>query len=231
MYPLGKWGFAPSVPLLTATAMSNAALPTELVGFIIDLVCDISESSLRSCCLVSKSWIFPVRCHLFCNVMFGDPEMLQWWTDAFPDPSSSPAHYVRSLTVWCPKAVEGMGPGWISAFRNVTRFTLYIRETNPNVLNFFRGFSSSVLTLNIDADASSTSHVIHLACSFPCLQNLIATVDKLRERPNTLKRLPPSTCRLGGAHTPREAGGVRDKNAKNLLNLIIQWGDWSGARQ
>ena len=123
--------------------------------------------------------------------MFDSPEKLRLWTDAFPDPSSSPAYHVRNLTVKYPQAIDGTGKAFISTFFNVVNFMLYVRDTRTGVANPFHGFSTSLKTLCMDADILSTSRIVNLACSFPNLESLSVLtsqqegVDEFAEQPTS----------------------------------------------
>ena len=54
--------------------------------------------SLRSCALVSRSWVQSCRRHLFRTVVF-NCWAVNRWLKAFPVPGESPANHVRELTV------------------------------------------------------------------------------------------------------------------------------------
>ena len=77
-------------------------VPQEIIDEILDhLAADISDfnstvRSLRSCALVSKSWIPLSRRLLFHTIIFA-PEDTARWLKMFPVPEESPAHHVRDL--------------------------------------------------------------------------------------------------------------------------------------
>src|ERR1700753_2421214 len=104
--------------------MPNPHLPAELLDDIVDLIHD-ARNALKSCCLVSKSWIPRTRKHLFANVAFHSCEELQSWKNRFPDPSTSPACYARSLFInfraQVITAVDVEQSGWITTFSRVVR--------------------------------------------------------------------------------------------------------------
>jgi hypothetical protein len=72
--------------------MSDPHLPAEMLDHIVDHLQD-TEYALRSCCLVSKSWIPRARKHLFFDIVFHTAKRLELWKETFPDPSTSPACY------------------------------------------------------------------------------------------------------------------------------------------
>jgi len=57
---------------------------------------DSLQRSLRSCSLVSKSWVPPCRRYLFHTIIF-TPRKVARWLKTFPVPEKSPAHYVKDL--------------------------------------------------------------------------------------------------------------------------------------
>jgi len=87
----------------TRTAITPP-IPQEIIDEILGhLATDPAYSavpSLRSCSLVSKSWISPCRRHLFYTATFYASNDLDGWLKAFPVPEGSPAHHVRDLCVW-----------------------------------------------------------------------------------------------------------------------------------
>ena len=94
----GRSKVASPLSHLAEAVMSNLGLPTELLDKIFDLLHDDTDT-LKRCCLVSKSWIPPTRKRLFAEVEFFSPKIRQAWKNTFPDPSTSPACYTKSLQV------------------------------------------------------------------------------------------------------------------------------------
>jgi hypothetical protein len=75
------------------------SLPPEILDFIVDHLRD-EPTTLKACCVVSKSWIHRTRKHLFASVEFRAPKShIELWKKTFPDPSNSPAHHTRSLSI------------------------------------------------------------------------------------------------------------------------------------
>ena len=78
------------------------------------------QTTLKACCLVSKSWILWTRKHLFARVEFDTEEShIELWKETFPDPPSSPAYYTRTLSISGPlviTAADGDEGGWILTF-------------------------------------------------------------------------------------------------------------------
>ena len=133
------WYFTTQTDLVFAEiTMSN--IPCELLDHITDLLRD-NPTSLRNCCLVSKSWVPRARKYLFAEVDFqttGSPR-LQMWKKAFPGPSTSPAHYTKDLAIGCPKLITDASaePGTVIE-RSLNEYgSLTDSTTGPRNLCFF----------------------------------------------------------------------------------------------
>jgi len=77
-------------------------LPQELIDEILNHLAPSHNSdfrSLRSCALVSKSWVRACRRLLFHTVVFTRVGM-ERWLERFPVPEESPAHLIKHLYVW-----------------------------------------------------------------------------------------------------------------------------------
>jgi len=96
--------------------MTNLRLPTETLDHVVDFLRD-TECALRNCCLVSKSWIPRSRKHIFASITFLNQKELGSWKTAFPDPSTSPANYTKTLFVDCLRVA--VADGWIRCFSRV----------------------------------------------------------------------------------------------------------------
>ena len=73
--------------------------PPEILDLIVDNLHD-EPTTLEACCLACESWIPRTRYHLFAGVEFNSQApSVQSWIRAFPDPSNSPTHYTRKLSI------------------------------------------------------------------------------------------------------------------------------------
>jgi hypothetical protein len=156
--------------------MSNSRLAFELLDHTVDLLHD-SRDTLKSCCLVSKSWIPRARKHLFASINLSTAEDLQAWKAMFPDPSTSPACYTKSLFVKCPLTVtasDAQEGGWIRTFSRVVHFEIDIRRRTGDYECFypFHGFSPAIKSLLVKVFAFPPSRVFNFICSFPLLEDL-----------------------------------------------------------
>jgi len=182
-------------------------LPPEIVDLVIDQLCD-EPTTLRTCCLVSKSWVPRTRKHLFAHVKFdAASHPLKSWVKVFPDPSKSPAHYTRSLSI--PRLL-GIPTGirlrrWIRAFRNVVHFDFdfdYCPGYNP-IIAPFRGFSPTVRSLRV---TSNSFKVFDFICSFPFLEDL--TLINIFSEGYGRGRTPSKSPKLTGSLALSASGGI-----------------------
>jgi len=158
--------------LLTETAMSSPHLPAELLDHVVDVLHG-TRNALRNCCLVSKSWVPRTRKHLFASGRFITAKELQSWKKAFPDPSTSPAHYTRTLLIGCADVELG---SWIGGFSQVVRLELvsqsmYINESEISLVPL-HGFSPVLKSLRVAFAVLPSSRIFDLLLSFPHLDDL-----------------------------------------------------------
>jgi len=154
---------------LVETTMS-CPLPQEILDLIVDHLHD-EQATLKTCCVVSKSWVPHVRKHLFARVEFHSSEShVKLWKETFPDPSNSPAHHTRSLSIHGTPvitAADAGADGWIRAFHNVVHLKLSYMDL-ASVIPFY-GFTPTLRSLSL-------THVpldaFNLICSFPLLEDL-----------------------------------------------------------
>jgi hypothetical protein len=160
--------------------MSNPHLPAEMLNHIVDHLHD-TRDALRNCCLVSKSWIPRTRKHLFANIVFPGVKTLQSWERTFPNPSTSPARYARTLLVGSSHVVvtaDADADGWIRGFSRVEHLVLDSHSlfANSSSLVPFRGFSPSLKSLHITVAIYPSPRVFDLILSFPLLEDLALSV-------------------------------------------------------
>ena len=156
--------------------MSNPRLPAEMLDHIVDQLQDTTDA-LRNCCLVSKSWIPRTRKHLFADIELPTAESLQSWKKTFPDLSTSPAHYAKTLFVGFPEIVMSAEAGaWIRGFSRVVH--LKMASNGPFVYSAtasfvpFHGFSPIMKSLSVMLSALPFPQIFTLILSFPLLEDL-----------------------------------------------------------
>jgi len=144
----------------------SCPLPPEILDLVVDHLHD-KPTMLKTCCVISKSWIQRTRRHLFAGVEFDNSESeIELWKKAFPDPSNSPAHHTRSLLVHGALAADADVGNWISAFHNVEHLLLSYMDRNS--LFPFYGLSSAIRSLRLIIVPLD----VDLICSFPLLEDL-----------------------------------------------------------
>ena len=164
--------------------MSDPPLPADILDHVADHLHDKPET-LKQCCLVSKSWIPRTRKHLFADIKLDATRDLWSWKKTFPDPSTSPARYAKTLSVGCPDAVRPVDAeegGWITGFSRVEHLALgsyvhdcgYYQPAAPFVP--FHGFSPVMKSLRMEINGLPPSQIINLICSFPFLEDLDVTI-------------------------------------------------------
>jgi hypothetical protein len=160
--------------------MSDPHLPAEVLDHVVDHLHD-SPETLKQCCLVSKSWIPRTRTHLFADISFLTAKSLRLWKETFPDPSSSPAHYVKTLYTHCSQVLatanaEAEADCWIRGFSRVVRLVVGDQFVDPAYFVLFHGFSSALKSLRVTVSAPSSLRIFDLILSFPLLEDLAVTV-------------------------------------------------------
>jgi hypothetical protein len=165
--------------------MLNLHLPAEILDHIVDHLHD-AEDELMSRCLVSKSWIPRTRKHLFADIEFPTAKRLQSWKKTFPDLSTSPAHYAKTLFIdrlQVVTAAEAETSGWIRGFSRVEHLEVNLDFRQSAVpLVPFHGFSPAIKSLRVVICTLPFSQLFNLIFSFPLLEDLIVIL--LEPSPN-----------------------------------------------
>jgi hypothetical protein len=188
-----------------------SSLPSEildLLGLIVDHLHD-EPTTLKVCCVVSKSWIHRTRTLLFATVDFwANKSSIERWKKTFPDPSHSPAHHTRTLFISDPPhvvAADADEGGWIRAFRNVVHLYLgFFDSEDPRVsLVPFHGLSPTLRSLYL---VNTSMEVLDLICSFPLLEDL--ELASLRHGSDTWNT-PSTSPKLTGSLSLTPLKGIR----------------------
>ena len=193
----------------------SPSLPPEILDLIVDHLHD-ETTTLKACCVVSKSWIQRTRTHLFATVEFRPPApRVELWKKAFPDPSNSPAHHTRSLTIRgipTVTAADADAGGWIRTFCNLVHLHLESLSFEGVSLVPFHGLSPTLRSLHL---ISTSPEVLDLICSFPLLEDLAMIPFS---RGSDVWDTPPASPRLTGSLSLSMFGGIRPV-ARRLLSL------------
>ena len=154
------------------------SLPPEMLDVVVDHLYD-QPTTLRACCLVSKSWVPRSRIHLFAHVEFNaSGPSIRLWTAAFPDPFNSPAHYTRILRVINIGFIAGTKNDvtpWIRAFHNVVHLHVETKGwSGPDWASHvpFHGLSPAIRSLHLESPYTQPSIIFELICSFSLLEDL-----------------------------------------------------------
>jgi len=149
------------------------SLPPEILDFIVDHLRG-DPASLKTCCLTSKSWIHRTRKHLFVHVefrVFGP--RLESWTKAFPDPTNSPAHHTRTLSIYHPRLIKAAHADTISSFCGVVHLDMNAGRWSNECVTLvpLQGLSPVLRSLCL-ITALPDSEIFGFICSLPLLEDL-----------------------------------------------------------
>ena len=154
----------------------SLSFPPEIFDLVIEHLRE-ERVTLKVCCVVSKSWVPRARRHLFARVQFTDDSRVESWAKAFPDPSNSPAHHTRDLSI---RGLPGLTAAttfahtWIRAFCQITSLTLGTSGWNNKQVSLvpLHALSPSLKSLCLVYYSISSSEIFNLICSFPYLEDL-----------------------------------------------------------
>ena len=154
--------------------MSTPYLPAELLDHVVEHLHD-TRDALRNCCLVSKSWIPRTRKHLFAGIRIETERDLKKWKETFPNPSTSPARYTKTLRIECLYDITGADvepTGWIRDFSRVVHLRLAECDGRRDTLLPFHGFSPFIKSLDVVFNTRPLPPTFDLVLSFPLLEDL-----------------------------------------------------------
>lgn len=236
---------------------SNGLVETTMLPFlppeIFDLIVDHlhhQPTTLRSCCLVSKSWVPRARRNLFAQVEFTSRQCsLQLWINTFPDPFNSPGHHTRSLHLYDIDSIiaaSAVAPTWVHHFCFIEELTVAnftSDNSTPVSLVSLRGLSPTLRSLHIFHVSALLSEFFSLICSFPLLEDLglhfvttsghgwysLPTSPRLTGSLHLTDPSPSVTRGLldlpNGPHFSRITASCPVESAKLVANLISKCSD------
>jgi hypothetical protein len=161
--------------------------PQDLIDEVLDhLATDSDFKSLRSCALVSKSWVPSCRRHLFHTILFNSRSTARW-VKTFPVPGESPAHYVRDLcfSLWgysgAPQKVFDHVPWFINVEKMAWLGHGGFRS--PWILSLGR-LPQSLTSLTIETDPVTIVQIRDILAQLPNLDNLslVGFIDAVERR-------------------------------------------------
>ena len=116
------------------------------------------------------------------------PKSLQSWKETFPNPSTSPAHYTKTLSVIHAKVVKPAGVeagGWIRGFSRIKHLEVDTQARGFDLNKWatplapFHGLSPAIRSLRVAVPALPLLQIFDLIFSFPLLEELaVNTYDK-----------------------------------------------------
>ena len=194
-------------------------VPQEIIDEILDhLALDSDFESLRSCALVSKSWVPSCRRHLFHTILFASWDMTRW-LNRFPVPEESPGHHVKDLHF--PLGGFFDGPRGFSEqtpwFTNVERMTLsghggYLSSQTASL----RRLPQSVTSLTIDTDMVTLVQIRDVMVQLPNLNDLSLSGSLVAGDRNALSGIGTVLRGKFGGQL-RLLSGYADKDVMNML--------------
>jgi len=205
------------IPVKANTTI-GPGIPREILDAVLDhLVADSDLRSLRSCALVSKSWVPSCRRHLFHTVHFTLGSILRW-EKAFPVPEKSPAHFIRDLRV-SSGGSDGSPGGlffryapWITGVERVSFLG------DGKWIPMFWQLPRSITSLTMRTDTSTLVQVRNILAQLPNLDDLSLS--------GTL--VPLSRRQLGGIGTDlrgRFRGRLRlfeEHAGKDVVDMLLE---------
>ena len=188
--------------------MTTPYLPPETLDSIVDLL-QGDQNALEKCCLISKSWVPRSRRNLFANVTFRAAKDLESWKTMFPNPSTSPAHYAKTLVIEPPHIVTAADTeegGWVRGFSNVVELEVneeprkwsYHSESDVSLLPF-HGLSPGMKSLRLQFIVIPSSRVFELILSFPLLEDLSLSARDASTDNGGDSNWPPTTDHPSGS--------------------------------
>ena len=194
-------------------------IPQDIINEITDhLATDPDFGSLKSCALVSKSWVPSCQRHLFRVVTFTWMSVERWF-ETFPTPEKSPAHHVRDLRAWI--------GGQNCIPEGFFEYTPWFTNTESMMLMGYGGvppmrtpslwrLPRSVTTLIINTNVVTLVDIRNLLAQLPNLDDLLLSGSPT---PVDRRRLRDIGTGLRGRFSGRLllCGGYVDKHVVNML--------------
>ena len=201
-----------------------SSLPSEILDLIVDYLHD-DPTALKTCCLLSKSWISRTRTHLFSRVKFHlEKAPLKSWMKAFPDPSNSPACYSSHLLICGPPVTVVAGidaRAWIRAFDHIVALKVDTGRGGDDQVSLIplHGLSPTLKSLSLLFRSIPLSEIFDFVCSLPSLENLKLISGGMDDEPSewTTQTSPELTGALYLLVEP-SLGGIRT-TVRRLLDL------------
>ena len=175
-------------------------LPQEIIDLIIDLLRDELQV-LRTCCLVSTMWVPRTQKYLFAKINLHSLHYrLSRWREIRPNPTSSPTHNIRSLSISRPVPIIAVDTYTLRTFRSVVHLRLDTDSVSDALvsLQLLHGFSPIITSLHLSFSHLQYSEIFDFICSFHLLEDLTLVSCATRGRQGAWN-CPPTSPRLTGS--------------------------------
>ena len=193
-------------------------LPQEILDLIVDHL-HHEPSALKACCLASREWVQRARKHLFVHIEFDALTCpVSRWLETFPDPTNSPAHNARALSIRYSKYLSVQDIETFPTFPNAIHFNVETNVTpgyGVRLLPLHR-ISTVIRSLRLVSNSLRDSEAFGLICSLPLLEDL-ALISRVPRPPEEWTR-PQTSPRLTGSLELYVERGIRPVTHK-LLDL------------
>ena len=197
--------------------------PQEIIYEILDHLDTNSRPTLRSCSLVSRSWVEPSRRHLFHTIVFKLRDTFRW-IETFPVPERSPAYHVRELSLelgghyYVPDEFFNR----IQWFRNVRGVTMLSGRCNDWWWIPPSGrLSESVTSLTIVSDAALTiPRIRDVMVQLPNLTDLSISGSLLRVGKDRLEGI--GTALRGKFRGRLQLHGKLGRSYMDVVNALLE---------
>lgn len=201
-----------------------ASLHPEILNLIVDLLHDEPET-LKACCVVSKTWIYRTRKHLFNHVKFLSRRChVSRWREIFPDPQNSPVHHTRILSIFFFEFITAADANTLLTFCRIPHLninTIQWPYDQSVPLVPLRGFFPAIRSLHLTFSSVQIPDILALVCSFPVLDDL-SLVGYGSGNSGKVWNTPSASPRLAGSLELR-GGGLRGgcirRTIRNLLDF------------
>jgi len=157
--------------------------PQEIIDYLIDLISISSvgqkDPHLRSCSLVSRSWVHRSRRHLFHSIELASTPDISNWIKKIPPGAGGLSGYVRKLWLdghWEQRSQRFPSVEHLRSFTRVEELRLtYWREgptTKEEIEETFGAFGPSVRSLSVSLPRGDPGSFLHLLSLFLHLDDL-----------------------------------------------------------
>ena len=204
-------------------------IPNEILDEILNhLIADSGscDDSLRSCSLVSKSWVPSCRRHLFHTIIFSSRNVAKW-LKTFPVPQESPAHYVKDLRLSFGRRYGA--PEKFSKhttwFTNVEEMVLTMTATSsPPKTSFPARLPQSVTSLTIRVGNSGVDlmQMQDIMAGLPNLNGLILLYRHNQPGGHQSPQILPPPKLAGHRQNCRQPGGTSPVTVRTAVSLAAR---------